>query len=49
MITGIDITDIMFGTSDEDEHARNQASKLIWSLYLVMDNLIKVMWIDGVI
>ena len=29
MITGIDTTDIVFGTSDEDEHARNQASKLI--------------------
>ncbi len=49
MITGIDITDIVFGTSDKDEHTKDQASKLMWSLFLVMDNLIKVMWIDGII
>ena len=49
MITGIDITDIVFGTSDKDEYTRNQASKLMWSLFLVMDNLIEVMWIDGII
>ena len=41
-------TDIVFVTGDEDEHARNQAPKLMWSLFLVIDNLIEVMWIDGI-
>ena len=40
-------TDIVFGTSDK--HARNQAPKLVWSLFLIIDNLIEVMWIDGII
>ena len=44
-----DATDIVFGTGDEDEDARNQAPKLMWSLFPVIDNLIEVMWIDGII
>ena len=42
-----DSTDIVFGTGDK--HARNQAPKLMWSLFPVIDNLIEVMWIDGII
>jgi len=39
----LDTTDIVFGTGDEDEHARNQAPKLTQSLFLVIDNLIELM------
>ena len=36
-------TDIVFRPSNEDKYAKNQAPKLVWLLFLVMDNLIKVM------